>query len=116
MHPDRIKISEEFHIGKGLWLSVECPIAPGEDAVEEFKKARTVLHEAFNSMNQSGYAPATDYNTGQKEAIDAEINASFELTKSKMIAAPTKEEAAQIFESGGFPFNTELKQILNDKK
>jgi hypothetical protein len=115
MSPDRIKISEEFHIGKGLWLSVECPIVLGEDPVEEFKKARSVLHEAFNSMNQSGYSSATDYNTGQKEVEDAEINNRFEEVKKSIVAATTKEEATQILQSSEFKLNLSLKAIVNSK-
>jgi hypothetical protein len=115
MNPDRIKISEEFHIGKGLWLSVECPIVLGEDPVEEFKKARTVLHQAFNSINQSSFASATDYNTGQKEVEDAEINARFEETKRMIQEAKTHIEAEEILAKSEFKLNLELKRIALHK-
>lgn len=47
---------------------------------------------------------------------DAKIKAELEVVKNKMIAAKTFGEAEEIFKTGGFSFNIELKQILNDKK
>jgi len=50
--PDRIKISKEFHaMGSGLWLSVEMPIAPGENEISEFIKGDTILNNAFAAIN-----------------------------------------------------------------
>jgi hypothetical protein len=48
--------------------------------------------------------------------LDAEIEKLLIEAKEKMLAAKTKKEAEKIFQDAGFPFNLELKQILNDKK
>lgn len=57
MTPDRIKISMEFNInGLGLWLTAECGIAPGEDVIEEFSKARSLIIKSFETLTHSDYS------------------------------------------------------------
>lgn len=123
MKIDRIKISAEFHVsGNGIWLSAESPVAPEENPLEEFKKVRDVLFESFGAINPTiqinpEYAHLMGSQTETIDPIvDQEITAQFESIKNKMLAAKTKSEAEEIFKTSGFPFNVELKQILNDKK
>lgn len=71
--PDRIKISKEFHVmGSGLWLSIEMPIAPGEDEVGEFKKGDAILTKAFASMTGQPLPTQTDYHSGPTPEIQVE--------------------------------------------
>ena len=52
MHPDRIKISSEFHVnGSGKWLSIEIPIGPKDDPIRKFKEADEILINAFKAIN-----------------------------------------------------------------
>lgn len=43
--PDRIKISERFN--ENLWLTMEAPISPQEDVIQEFKNTRQLLLDAY---------------------------------------------------------------------
>jgi hypothetical protein len=53
MLPDRIKLSHEF---PGLWLSVEIPVGPGENVIEEFKKGKDWLLTAYRELSGGNYA------------------------------------------------------------
>ncbi len=53
MTPDRIKLSHEF---PGLWLSVEIPVGPGENVIEEFKKGKDWLLTAYRELSGGNYA------------------------------------------------------------
>lgn len=119
---DRIKISAEFHVaGNGMWLSAECPVTPEEKEIEEFKKVRDVLLESFRGLNPTlqinpEYVHFMSSGTEVIDpVVDQEITAQFESIKNRMMGAKTHSEANEIFKASGFPFNVELKQILNDK-
>ena len=57
MKPDRIKISHEF---PGLWLAVEIPIAPDENEIEEFKKGKDLLMEAYKELTEPRFVPISE--------------------------------------------------------
>jgi len=49
MIPTLIKYSQEFKSIEGnRWLGIEIPVPPGEDPLETFKKAETLIRQAFN--------------------------------------------------------------------
>lgn len=57
MKPDRIKISHEF---PGLWLAVEIPIAPDENVIDEFKKGKSLLVEAYRELAEPNLVPISE--------------------------------------------------------
>lgn len=57
MKPDRIKISHEF---PGLWLAVEIPIAPDENVIDEFKKGKSLLVEAYGELAEPNLVPISE--------------------------------------------------------
>lgn len=89
-HPDRLKISKEFHInGAGEWLSLEYPLSPEDNVHECFSKARAILIAEAN--NAAGF---TDFNTGQGMNVYAPaavpvINRAAELVKDLIDEAAT---------------------------
>jgi hypothetical protein len=97
MHPDRIKISKEFHVGgSGEWLSVEIPVGPKEDPIEEFKKAKDILMNAFKAMNPEVQLSIPVKQVELNNATDflAEIRACKDIgtLKTYAIVAATKTE------------------------
>lgn len=82
MTPDRIKISQEFNInGLGLWLTAECPVAPGEDVIEEFSKARSIIIKSFETLTHSDYSSVNGHPMSVKpwqNPEDARVNAIIE--------------------------------------
>lgn len=97
MKTDRIKVSMEFNImGSGLWLTAECPIAPDEDVVEEFKKQRSLLLKSFETITGSDYSSIPGHpeselkvervdRTPKEQAIDSQIEAIQGCTSLKSL-------------------------------
>jgi hypothetical protein len=117
MTPDRIKISEEFHInGKGIWIGTESQVSPGEDPIAEGLKAREVIVGLLKAITQVNL---TDYNTGMPSAYnqkeDEEINMRYKRTTESVELAATKEEAHEIIDASEFRLNTRLRGIANSK-
>lgn len=56
MSTDRIKISEEFNMGKSVWLSIERDVPEGADPIQEFIKARNILTQSFNALSGNYYS------------------------------------------------------------
>lgn len=100
-------------------LGMEIDITPQDDIQAVFLHAKNTVEEIFKAMNPH-VGEVHTYSTLPSETIDpeadAKIKAELEVVKNKMIAAKTFAEAEEIFKTGGFSFNIELKQILNDKK
>jgi hypothetical protein len=57
MKPDRIKISQDF---TGMWLCTEIPIAPEENIIEEFKKGKDLLMEAYKELTEPRFVPISE--------------------------------------------------------
>lgn len=112
---DRIKISMEFNVmGNGLWLTGECPVAPEEDVLEEFKKGRDLLVQSFKAMDEASFYVKKNEQVDPK--ADEENMNKFYDTRNKLVKAKTKEEAEQILNESGFRFNLEFKEIVHTKK
>lgn len=103
------------------YIGFEDEQRPDESSLEAVERLRKLAEQSHKERyphlyTEDGSPVIIKQVPSEPSEEEVLINKQFEEIKSKLIAAPIREEAEQILQGSGFKLNMELRKIVNDKK